>query len=101
MNGTMKKVLTPLVLAMSMAGCMNLAPKYERPAAPVAGAFPTVEGSVHSGNAVATEAPASIAWQRFFTDARLQQLIQMALANGAGGGVSATGGGQGGRSTAP
>jgi multidrug efflux system outer membrane protein len=64
-----------------MAGCVNLAPKYERPAAPVAGAFPTVEGTVSSGNAVASEAPAAITWQRFFTDARLQQLITLALAN--------------------
>ena len=77
---TMKR-LTPLALALVMAGCVNLAPKYERPAAPVAGAFPTVEGTVGSGNAVASEAPAAIAWQRFFTDPRLQQLIDLALAN--------------------
>jgi multidrug efflux system outer membrane protein len=75
------KRLTPLALALVMAGCVNLAPKYERPAAPVAGAFPTVEGTVNSGNAVASEAPAAIAWQRFFTDPRLQQLINVALAN--------------------
>jgi multidrug efflux system outer membrane protein len=30
---------------MALAGCMSLAPKYERPAAPVAAAFPTVEGA--------------------------------------------------------
>jgi outer membrane protein, multidrug efflux system len=77
---TMKR-LTPLALALAMAGCVNLAPKYERPQAPVAGAFPTVEGSIKSGNAVANEAPAAIAWQRFFTDPRLQQLIDLALAN--------------------
>nr|WP_156133560.1 efflux transporter outer membrane subunit [Massilia sp. JS1662] len=75
------KRLTPLALALVLAGCVNLAPKYERPAAPVAGAFPTVEGTVNSGNAVANEAPAAIAWQRFFTDPRLQQLITAALAN--------------------
>ena len=75
------KRLTPLVLALVLTGCVNLAPKYERPAAPVAGAFPTVEGTVSSGNPVANEAPASIAWQRFFTDPRLQQLITLALAN--------------------
>jgi multidrug efflux system outer membrane protein len=75
------KRLTPLVLALVLAGCVNLAPKYERPQAPVAGAFPTVEGTVNSGNAVANEAPAAITWQRFFTDARLQQLITLALAN--------------------
>ena len=77
---TMKR-LTPLALALVLAGCVNLAPKYERPAAPVAGAFPTVEGTVNSGNAVANEAPAAIAWQRFFTDPRLQQLITVALEN--------------------
>jgi NodT family efflux transporter outer membrane factor (OMF) lipoprotein len=71
----------PLILALTLAGCVNLAPKYERPAAPVAAGFPTVEGTVNSGNAVAAEAPANIAWQRFFTDARLQQLITLALAN--------------------
>lgn len=73
--------VVPLVLALAMAGCVNLAPKYERPAAPVAGGFPTVEGSVSSGNPVASQAPANIAWQSFFGDARLQQLITLALAN--------------------
>jgi NodT family efflux transporter outer membrane factor (OMF) lipoprotein len=66
---------------MALAGCVNLAPKYDRPAAPVAAGYPTVEGKVASGNPTATEAPANIAWQRFFNDARLQQLIDMALVN--------------------
>jgi NodT family efflux transporter outer membrane factor (OMF) lipoprotein len=81
--GDMKRLSTllPLTMALVLAGCVNLAPKYERPAAPVAAGFPTVAGTVASGNPVANEAPANIAWQRFFADARLQQLIQMALAN--------------------
>jgi multidrug efflux system outer membrane protein len=73
--------LLPLTLALVLSGCVNLAPKYERPAAPVAGSFPTVEGSVSSGNPMANQAPASITWQHFFTDARLQQLITLALNN--------------------
>jgi multidrug efflux system outer membrane protein len=73
--------LLPLALALTLAGCVNLAPKYERPAAPVAAGFPTVEGTVNSGNPVAPEAPVNIAWQRFFVDARLQRLIEIALAN--------------------
>jgi outer membrane protein, multidrug efflux system len=73
--------LLPLAMALALAGCVNLAPKYERPAAPVAGGFPTVEGTVASGNAVAPDAPVNMAWQRFFTDARLQRLIDLALAN--------------------
>jgi len=75
------KRLTPLVLALAMAGCVNLAPKYERPAAPVAAGFPTVEGTVSSGNPVAPAAPVNTEWQRFFADARLQQLISLSLAN--------------------
>jgi outer membrane protein, multidrug efflux system len=73
--------LIPLTLALTLAGCINLAPKYERPAAPVAGGYPTVEGTVNSGNPVAQAQPASIAWQQFFADARLRRLIDLALAN--------------------
>jgi multidrug efflux system outer membrane protein len=69
----MIKQTAPLALAMALAGCMSLAPKYERPAAPVAPAF--AEASP------AGEAAAAIAWQRFFEDARLRQLIDLALAN--------------------
>jgi len=83
MNLTSKtKRFTPLVLALALAGCVNLAPKYERPAAPVAGSFPQLpaEGGATLPTAT-TEAPASIAWQRFFADARLRQLIELSLAN--------------------
>jgi outer membrane protein TolC len=80
----MKKIknsLIPLALALSLAGCVNLAPKYERPAAPVAGSFPTIGGTNASGNPVAAQAPTGIAWQQFFADARLKQLIDLALVN--------------------
>jgi multidrug efflux system outer membrane protein len=78
----MKLVVAPLALAMVLGGCVNLAPKYERPAAPVAAGFPTVEGTNASGgNPSAGAAPVNIAWQQFFTDARLRQLIDLALVN--------------------
>ncbi|BDT60532.1 multidrug transporter [Massilia varians] len=78
---TMKK-LTPLALAMMLAGCMSLAPKYERPQAPVAGAFPELAKPASAPAAqVANEAPAAIEWQRFFPDARLRGLIEQALVN--------------------
>ena len=64
----------PLALAMTLAGCMSLAPKYERPAAPVAPAFP-LAGSTSN------QAAAAIAWEGYFADARLKQLIGMALSN--------------------
>jgi NodT family efflux transporter outer membrane factor (OMF) lipoprotein len=82
MIGKLKLIATPLALALALAGCVNLAPKYERPAAPVAGSFPTVGGTNASGgNPVATQAPVNIAWQQFFTDPRLKQLIELSLAN--------------------
>ena len=78
---TMKK-LTPLALAMMLAGCMSLAPKYERPQAPVAQAFPELAKPASAPAAKAVlDAPASIAWQRFFPDARLRGLIEQALVN--------------------
>jgi len=78
----MMKKLTPLVLAMSLAGCMSLAPKFERPAAPVAAAFPELPKSANAPAAlVAAEAPVDLAWQRFFADARLRGLIEQSLVN--------------------
>ncbi|MFC5461715.1 efflux transporter outer membrane subunit [Massilia niabensis] len=78
----LKLIVTPLALSMALAGCMSLAPKYERPAAPVAPAFPEVPRAGGTALPVATsEAPAALAWQRFFADARLRQLIEMSLAN--------------------
>jgi len=83
MNVTVNmKRLTPLVLALALAGCVNLAPKYERPAAPVAQSFPEMPQVGGTALPTATgEAPANIAWQRFFADARLRQLIELSLAN--------------------
>ena len=65
---------TPLALALILSGCMSLAPKYERPAAPVAPTYPV-------SSPAANQAAANIAWQQFFADARLKQLIGLALAN--------------------
>ena len=67
---------TPLALALVLSGCMSLAPKYERPAAPVAATFADAPASTAS-NAAAS----SIAWPTFFADARLNQLITLSLAN--------------------
>jgi NodT family efflux transporter outer membrane factor (OMF) lipoprotein len=76
--------LTPLALALGLSfalgGCMSLAPKYERPAAPVAPAYPDEFGK-GSASGAANQAAAQIEWQRFFVDARLKQLIELSLAN--------------------
>jgi multidrug efflux system outer membrane protein len=70
--------LTTGLAAAVLAGCGSLIPAYERPAAPVAAQFP-VAAVGGSGNA-AVAAP-DLAWQDFFQDARLRQLIAMALAH--------------------
>lgn len=66
--------LAPMALALTLAGCMSLAPKYERPAAPVAATFP-------DAGAVSNQAAANLTWESFFADARLKQLIGLALTN--------------------
>jgi len=78
----MKLIVTPLALAMALSGCMSLAPKYERQAAPVAPAFPELPKAGGTTLPTATtEAPSNLSWQRFFADARLRQLIELSLAN--------------------
>ncbi len=65
----------PLLAAMVLGGCVNLAPQYERPEAPVSAQWlPTA--SLPKG-----QAGADVKWQQFFTDSRLAQLQALALAN--------------------
>ena len=70
---TKKLLTTALVTALLASGC-SFIPSLDKPAAPVAGAYPTAPEA-------GTQAAADIPWQSFFTDTRLQQLIQLALEN--------------------
>ena len=63
--------LIALAAAAVLSGC-SLIPAYERPAAPVPQAY-------HQAGAAGENA--AIAWRDYFTDPRLQQLIDLALAN--------------------
>jgi NodT family efflux transporter outer membrane factor (OMF) lipoprotein len=69
----MKLVTTTLAAALLAAGC-SMMPKYERPAAPVPGAFPYP--SAQEGTPAA-----DVKWDQFFADARLRSLIGLALRN--------------------
>jgi multidrug efflux system outer membrane protein len=88
-----------VIAALLAAGC-TLEPKYNRPPPPVPQSFPdgeayragavvptTSAGAVAPTSGAGTVAPtagkpaADIGWREFFTDARLQQLIQLTLAN--------------------
>ncbi len=51
-----------------------MVPKFERPAAPVAGQYP-------GGDATGEGRAADIAWRNFFAEERLRKLIELALAN--------------------
>jgi multidrug efflux system outer membrane protein len=63
-------------LAALLCGCANLAPSYERPAAPVAPSWPQAAAAAAPGEA-ATPAQG---WQQFYAeDARLRELITLAL----------------------
>ena len=64
-----------LVAAAVLAGC-SFIPTYERPAAPVADAYPTQGSNVGTQ----TAAPA-MTWTSFVGDAHLRELIGLALAN--------------------
>jgi len=72
-----------LVLMGAVAAGCSLQPTYERPAAPVAGAFPSGAAykSAQSGQAGAALPAADTGWRDFLTDPRLQRLVEIALAN--------------------
>ncbi len=74
-----KNRLSPLLAASAaalLAGC-SMIPTYERPAAPVAAAWPGETTNAPAGQAAA----ADIDWRDFFSDARLKTLIALALQN--------------------
>ena len=73
----MTKTLLPIALASALlAGGCSFIPQLDRPALPVADQFPAA-ASQTAGQVAAADIP----WQQFFTDPRLQQVIQLALDN--------------------
>ncbi len=65
---------TPLVAALWLTGCVNLAPTLERPALPVPTQLPAADGA-------AAGAVAQPTWQSVVQDAHLSQVVELALAN--------------------
>ncbi len=71
-----------LVLLLGLlGGCASMAPPYERPAAPVAASFPDAAQAAAAAGAASTQPAADIDWRQFFTDPRLQRLIELSLQN--------------------
>jgi multidrug efflux system outer membrane protein len=77
MNGRLLATVAAVCL-VTLAGC-TLAPNYHRPPATVSSNWPNFAGQ----SKVATNAvpAADIGWREFFRDARLQQVIELALTN--------------------
>ena len=75
MIGKRLHVIAGAGAALVLSGCMSLAPRYERPTAPVAATFPLA-----AANEAGTPASA-LPWRSFFAEPRLQRLIELALAN--------------------
>ena len=71
-----KRFLLAGVIVAFLGGC-TLAPDYTRPAAPVPADWPTGAAYGAKGDAAATNLP----WREFFTDERLQKVIETALNN--------------------
>jgi len=80
----MKKNVFLLLLGIAIvpAGC-TMAPKYNRPKAPVPAECRTAPPMQEFGGDPAARTPAvsQLRWQEFFSDEKLQQIIGMALTN--------------------
>lgn len=66
-----------LAVLFALAGCMSMAPTYERPPLPVASAYPDAGAISQASGQNAT----TLGWRSYFTDQRLQALIAQALEN--------------------
>ncbi|MGE3303118.1 MAG: efflux transporter outer membrane subunit [Hyphomonadaceae bacterium] len=65
--------------ALLLGGCAVLEPHYKRPALPTPAAWPT--GPAYDAATQVAGEPALPAWRDFFTDPKLNQLIETALQN--------------------
>ncbi|KMQ80188.1 RND efflux system, outer membrane lipoprotein CmeC [Candidatus Burkholderia pumila] len=85
----LKHSLIAAAVTVFTAGC-TLAPKYERPAAPVSQTFP--QGGVYAsepgtdsgaskGRSADGQAAPDIGWRDFFSDPRLREIVSLALKN--------------------
>lgn len=73
------RTLTALAASALLAGC-SLTPDYQRPDAPVATQWPDTPTST-AGAGPAGTAAVDLDWQDFVSDARLRELIRLALDN--------------------
>ncbi|MFI3247299.1 MAG: efflux transporter outer membrane subunit [Ferrimonas sp.] len=69
--------VTPLVLA----GCINLAPEYQRPHPQIPSQWPTMIEQGQAQTADGATSSASLDWRQFVLDTKLQRLIELGLSH--------------------
>jgi len=75
-----KSFLFLIIMTLIPGGC-TLAPEYTRPASPVPVDWPTGPAFQAPETVAAAPTGAELKWQEFFTDERLQKIIETALRN--------------------
>ncbi len=75
------RLLSLLVGIFCLAGCATMAPNYQRPAAPVAAAWPSSPAYKEAAGKPAGTTPAEIPWADFYVDPQLRKVIALALEN--------------------
>lgn len=79
----MTKAFTWLIALSTLgaSGCLTLAPDYDRPEAPVATAWPAAASGEAVPESIVTNAARDVSWRDFFTDPKLQAVMDLALTN--------------------
>ncbi len=78
---TFKTVLCASLGSVLFLGGCTMAPKYTRPTAPVAPAWPPAAVNQESQRTASAPAASDLKWQDFFLDAKLRQVVETALKN--------------------
>jgi outer membrane protein, multidrug efflux system len=75
-----KIIILPIVILFFLYGC-TMAPKYDRPDAPVPSDWPTGPAYHEAEQETSTPLASELPWRDFITDTRLQEIIETALTN--------------------
>lgn len=76
-----RKAWSALPLALAMASCVSMAPKYRVPEPPVPKAWPEDPSNQNATKEQAGTPATSIAWQDFYLDEGLRKVLSLALEN--------------------
>ncbi|MFA5319797.1 MAG: efflux transporter outer membrane subunit [Candidatus Omnitrophota bacterium] len=76
----MKRIVVLILGVVCFNGC-TLAPKYNRPKAPIPGTWPIGDAYLQAQPATGVVDAERLKWREFFTDPKLQRIIETALEN--------------------